>query len=125
MARAPKDTKWGYPIAAWEAARDEMRSELRARARARETVTYAELCEAIRVARFRPYSWSFMALLDEVCDADDRRTATVLASLVVRRDTGMPGEGYFRWAARNGFDTGDRERFWREQVEAVWNAYGS
>ena len=107
----------------WDAARAQARAELVARARARSTVTYLGLCVAIAIARFRAYSWSFMALLDEACREEDAATGTILASLVVRRDTGMPGEGYFAWAGRAGYDVTDREAFWRREVSRVWDAH--
>jgi len=124
MSKPVKETHWGHPIAVWECARQQMRAELVARARSRSTVSYSELCEAVSVARFRPYSWAFMALLDEVCRDEDARTGVVLATLVVRKDTGRPGEGYFSWAEREGARFEDRESFWSDQAEAVWAAYG-
>jgi hypothetical protein len=87
-------------------------------------VAYSDLCKDIAVARFRPYSWALMALIDEVCAEEDERTGASLATLVVRRDTGMPGEGYFAWAEREGAEIGDREAFWQAQAERVWEAYG-
>lgn len=48
----------------------------------------------------------------------------MVASLVVRADSGMPGEGYFHFAAEElGRPIGDREAFWRVEVERVWEAY--
>jgi hypothetical protein len=125
MGAKPKDSRWGHPLAVWETAREQARSALVASARSRSTITYSGLCDAIEVARFRPYSWALVALIDEVCREADAASGATLASLVVRRDTGMPGEGYFVWAVRQGADAGDREEFWRGQAERVWRAYGS
>lgn len=123
MTAKAKDTRWGYPLDVWAAAREQARDALCARARARTTIAYSELCEDLTVASFRPYSWSLMALVDEVCREEDARTGTVLATLLVRRDTRRPGEGYFAWAAREGTDVIDREAFWCAQAERVWDAY--
>jgi hypothetical protein len=122
--KAAKNTRWGYGLDEWDVARDQLRTALVARARAHATVSYADACAEITVARFRHYSWSFMALLDEVCRLEDGANGTILASLVVRRDSGMPGEGYFTWAARSGHDVTDREAFWRTEAARVWAAYG-
>jgi hypothetical protein len=102
-----------------------MREAILDRARARETITYAELAQAVSVTGFRPRSWALMAMLGEVCGDEDPVHDVWTASLVVRKDTGMPGDGYFGYAAREGLDVSDREAFWRERVQQVWNAYGS
>jgi len=118
-----KDTKWGIPLQQWEQARASMRSAMLARARMRETITYAELAHAVAETGFRPRSWALMAMLGEVCRDEDPVHDVWTASLVVRKDTGMPGEGYFSYAEREGLDLSDRGEFWRERVQQVWNAY--
>ena len=122
-ARAPKDTRWGIPLTQWADARASMRDAMIARARSGETITYAELAQAVAVTGFRPRSWALMAMLGEVCEAEDPVHDVWTASLVVRKDTGMPGDGYFAYAVREGLDCSDREAFWRERVQRVWNAY--
>ncbi len=49
----------------------------------------------------------------------------MIASLVVRADTGMPGEGYFLFAAEElGLPAlDDRRGFWEREVARVWDAY--
>jgi hypothetical protein len=64
-----------------------------------------------------------MALLGEVCREEDPVHGVWIASLVVRKDTGIPGDGYFAYAEREGFDVGDRPALWLEHVQRVWNAY--
>jgi len=118
-----KDTKWGIPLPQWEQARASMRTAMLARARMRETITYAELAQAVGETGFRPRSWALMAMLGEVCRDEDPVHDVWIASLVVRKDTGMPGEGYFSYAEREGLDVSDRVGFWRERVQRVWNAY--
>jgi hypothetical protein len=82
--------RWGYERVTWDAARGQLTAYLIDCARNRATASYSELCGAISVGRFRPYSWSFMALLDEACRAEDARTGAILATLAVRKDTGRP-----------------------------------
>jgi hypothetical protein len=116
-------TRWGVPIATWEEAREHARAVLLARARAHETITYSELAAAVAETGFRPRSWALMALLGEVCRDEDPVHDVWIASLVVRKDTGMPGDGYFGYAEREGLDTSDRVAFWNDRVQRVWNAY--
>lgn len=116
-------TRWGIPIAQWDDARERARVAMLERARAGATITYAELAQAVSETGFRPRSWALMALLGEVCDCEDPVHDVWVASLVVRKDTGMPGDGYFAYAERAGLDVSDREAFWRRRVQQVWNAY--
>lgn len=118
-----KDTRWGVAIPVWEDARERARAAILECARRRETITYAGLAQSVSVTGFRPRSWALMALLGEVCRDEDPMHGVSIASLVVRKDTGMPGDGYFIYAERDGFDTSDRVSFWHEQAQQVWNAY--
>jgi len=122
-AETQKDTRWGIPLARWAEARESARAAILARARARETITYSELAQAVSATGFRPRSWALMALLGEVCREEDPVHDVWIASVVVRKDTGMPGDGYFAYAERDGHDVSDRGLFWDERVQQVWNAY--
>jgi len=68
-------------------------------------------------------SRALMDLLGEL-DADaDSRLGVMVASLVVRADTGMPGEGYFAFAEHElGRPIGDRSAFWEREVSLAWDA---
>ena len=64
-----------------------------------------------------------MGFLNEICTEADAKHGIMLASLVVRADTGMPGDGYFRHAERLGRDLSDREAYWRSEVERIYAVY--
>lgn len=83
------------------------------------TVTYGDLARDVSGARLSARSRGLMALLDEACEPVDAEYGIALASLVVRADTRMPGDGYFEWAAHSGRDVIDREAMWRREVERV------
>lgn len=122
-AQPQKDTRWGVSHAVWDEARGQARAAILARARERRTITYAELAQAVAVTGFRPRSWALMALLGEVCRDEDPVHDVWIASLVVRKDSGMPGDGYFAYAERERFDISDRAVFWEAEAQRVWNAY--
>jgi len=124
-ATREKDTRWGIPLAQWADARAGAREAMLAAARASQTITYSQLAQAVSDTGFRPRSWALMALLGEVCAEEDPVHDVWIASLVVRKDSGMPGDGYFGYAEREGFDVEDRAAFWREHVQRVWNAYSA
>jgi hypothetical protein len=67
-----------------------------------------------------------MDLLGEVDTETDARLGCMVASLVVRADSGMPGDGYFHFAATElGRPIDDRREFWQAEVERVWDAYAA
>jgi len=115
-AMREKDTRWGIPLAQWADARARAREAMLSAARASQTITYSQLAQTVSDTVFRPRSWALMALLGEVCAEEDPVHDVWIASLVVRKDSGMPGDGYFGYAEREGFDVSDRAAFWREHV---------
>ena len=57
--------------------------------------------------------------------AADSEDGIMIASLVVRADTGMPGDGYFIFAAEQlGLPAlDDRRAFWEREALRVWDSY--
>lgn len=119
----PENTRYGFPAEAWETAKAQANALLEQRARERGTITYAEVCRAVTAIELKPRSWAIMGFLNEICTEADTAHGIMLASLVVRADTGMPGDGYFRNAARLGRDVSDREAYWRSEVERIYAVF--
>ena len=67
------------------------RRDLLVAALARETVTYGHLMKKFGVSRGRPLS----RLISQLDAAESSRGAPGFAAIIVRRDTGFPGGGYF------------------------------
>ena len=112
--------RYGSPVADWERAKLQAKDFLVSCARERATTTYSELCSEVGAIHLRPYSFAVVAFLNEICTEEDAAHGVMMASLVVRKDTGLPGNGYFRHAGRLGRDVSDREAFWRSEVEKVY-----
>jgi hypothetical protein len=104
----------------WDAARARVRDFLLLCAAERRTTTYSAVSGAAAPAFLPPYSYGMVAMLEEVCAPDFAERGVVLASLVCTKATGMPGEGYFRSAEREGWNPGDRRSFWESEVERVF-----
>ena len=104
--------------------RIELQRLLESAATLRSTVTYGEVARRVFHGRASARSGALMELLGDV-DADtDERLGIMVASLVVRADTHMPGEGYFLFAAEElGRPIDDRRAFWEREVRRVWDAY--
>jgi len=112
--------------AEWDEAKARLLALLVDAASSRATVTYGEAARVSFHGRFSARSGALMDLLGEVDSEEEAARGVMLASLVVRKDTGMPGEGYFAFAdGELGRDVTDRAAFWRDEVCAVWGAYGS
>jgi hypothetical protein len=122
---ADADARYGFPAQDWERAKLQAKGLLTECARRRGTVTYSDLCDSVTAIHLTPYSFAIVAFLNEICTEEDAAHGVMMASLVVRKDTGIPGDGYFGHAVRLGRDTADREAFWRSEAERVWEAYGA
>lgn len=118
------ERRWGMSAAEWGAAKSSLASLLADVAAARSTVTYGEAARVAFGGRFSARSRALMDLLGDVDSEQEALRGVMIAALVVRKDTGMPGDGFFAFAADELHrDVTDRERFWRAEAEAVWCAY--
>jgi arsenate reductase (thioredoxin) len=70
---------------------DDLRKELLRTARARGTLTYGELMRILGISRGRP----LFEAISAVDGDEDRRGAPGFAAIIVRKDTGFPGGGFF------------------------------
>lgn len=108
----------------WQTAKRDLRELLVEAARRRSTVTYSHVAFAVFHGTVPARSRLIMDLLGEVDDEEFARTGTVIASLVVRADSGIPGAGYFAFIAdRFGADVSDPRAAWQREAERVWAAY--
>ena len=115
---------WGFTAEEWATFRDALERLLAEAALLRSTVTYGEISRRVFHGCASARSGALMDLLGEVDSAADARLGVMVASLVVRKDTGMPGDGYFVFASEElGRPVGDRRAFWEVEVAAVWDAY--
>lgn len=93
-------------------------------ARAKGTIYYGEIASLVGVdlntGRGRR---EIGRVLAEVCESEARQGHPLLGSVVVRKDTNVPGKGYFDGARRLGRLSGEtREEellFWRRELESV------
>lgn len=105
-------------------AKSELREMLIEAARQRGTVTYSDVSLRVFGGRVPARSRLIMDLLSEVDEEEQAARGIVIASLVVRADTGVPGAGYFTFMARRfGKDVADPRAAWRAEAERVWAAY--
>ena len=101
------------------AAVDEMRAILIGYAKRRQTITYSELAPMISSASLHHRAPIFHKMLDIMSREDADQGMPSLASLVVRKDSGIPGMGYFAIGGHEGPVTEDFEAYWRRQFEEL------
>ena len=70
---------------------ESLRQELLRAARSRGTLTYGQLMKILGISRGRP----LFDAIAEVDRAEYARGAPGFAAIIVRKDTGFPGGGYF------------------------------
>lgn len=115
---------WGMTEQEWSRATDSLRALLIEAASTRSTVTYGEIARRVFGGRFSARSGALMDLLGAVDAETDAALDIMIASLVVRADTGMPGEGYFAFVTEElGRVVDDRVAFWRTEAEKVYDAF--
>ena len=114
------DTKYGYELAHWDAAREEMRSILVERARARGMIPYSDLVRRVTSIYLEPNSYALAAMLGEISSAEDAAGRGMLSVIVVHKEGDMqPGPGFFDLAKQLGRDTSDILKCWIEELKQV------
>lgn len=114
------DGKYGLLPDVWRDVQAELRDLLVAVARQRTLITYGELAAQVMSARVQAGSYVFTGMLRDVCRDLYEETGVMLCALVVKKDTGKPGAGYFRAMA---CPDGDLDACWRADCEAVFAYY--
>jgi hypothetical protein len=115
---------WGFTPDEWNAMSAELERLLADAASRRSTVTYGEVARRVFGGRVSARSSALMDLLGDVDARTDTGTGIMIASLVVRADSGIPGEGYFHFAREElGRPIDDPREFWEAEVDRVWAAY--
>lgn len=127
--KRPFTTTWGLTREEWDSKREQMRALLIDVAGQRGTITYGELARAVFEGRFSARSAALFQMLDEVCRIEDEGHDYEFGAIVVRRDTGIPGRGFFVFVDEvcgrhvDVDEAASCRRLWEREVAAVWDAY--
>lgn len=100
---------------AMQAALEEMRAILIGYAQRRQTITYSELAPMISSLSLHHRAPVFHKMLDLI----DEPGSPSLAAIVVRKDTGIPGQGYY---VNSGADVGteaEQRAYWQRRFDEV------
>ena len=118
-------SKYGYSVAAWNKAKEEMRQILIERAKLRGMIPYSELTKKIKTIQIEPESYALAAMLGEISGEEDAAGRGMLSVIVVHKAGDMqPGPGFFEFAKELGRDTSDILKCWVDELKRV-HAYWS
>jgi hypothetical protein len=123
MLEGEPETKYGYGIALWERAKAEAIKELGTQAKRESTITYLDLTKRIGSIAFDPGDHAFHYLLLEVSKDEDAAGRGLLSALVVNKETGMPGQGFFDVARELGRNAADPMRLWTDEIKFVFSKW--
>lgn len=110
-------TRARFSEADWAALKDEMRAILIGLARARQTIAYSDLAGLLTSAYVHHRAPDFHRLITDMSQDDERAGRASLAALVVRKDSGVPGAGFFAHTPVDGATMAEMEAYWRAEFE--------
>jgi hypothetical protein len=121
MARKP------LAEAQWRVLREEMRQVMIETARRGQLITYSELCALLKTAYLHYHSPQIVKLLDEIGMIERDAGRPILPAVVVGKQSGIPGAGYFRIAgegheSENSFDP---KVNWEADLKAVFDYWST
>jgi hypothetical protein len=114
---------------------EEVRRELLKAAKGHRTVTYGFLMKKFRLSRGSPWGRGVVGVIGEVDRREVDQGAPGFAAIVVRKDTGYPGGGFFCWEGvpsalrrprREGSNprlSDAEKRYVRRLQEEIWDYY--
>lgn len=124
IADPQKFPTWGYPQSQWDSAKHEARCKMIETARRRSTIAYSELAAAIRSVSFQADERPFHNLLGQISIDENAAGRGMLSVLVVHRGGDFrPGPGFFDLARDLKRDLRERDKFWSEELQRVYDAW--
>jgi hypothetical protein len=107
---------FGYPAQTWERAKTEA---IRAIVLEAKPMPYSDLAKKIMSVSFGAHDRIFHSFLGQISVEEDAAGRGMLSALVVHKDDGKPGKGFFDLAKTLGRDVTDEDRCWNDEVKTV------
>ena len=115
---------WGHTLELWNAAMVEAKGELERVAKAGHApIFYSQLNRNIASISFEPDGHDFHGLLCQLSEESDQEGKGMISALVVRKEDGHPGKGFFTLAKTLGRDVSDADKCWSEELKRVYRAF--
>lgn len=117
-------TKFGYSLAAWESAKEQMREVLIETARRRDLISYTDLAEQVSAIRVEAHDYAMNHLLGEISTDDHEHGHGMHSALVVYKDEQRPGPGFYTLARQLGQTVRDEDEYWLRELHSAWEDWG-
>ena len=115
---------WGHRLELWNAAMVEARDALEKVAKAGHApIFYGQLNRKIASISFEPNGHDFHGLLGQLSEESDQEGKGMISALVVHKEDGQPGKGFFTLAKTLGRDVSDPDKCWSEELKRVYRAF--
>jgi hypothetical protein len=115
---------WGYRSDLWDKAKAEARGILEQIAKAKGgPIFYSELSRRIAAINFQPDGHDFHGLLGQLSEESDLNSKGLLSALVVHKEDGRPGRGFFVLAKELGRDVSNPEACWVSELDLVYRRF--
>jgi hypothetical protein len=102
-------------------AKVQLRAAIHDAARAGRPMSYSDAAKAVTSQPVTPRSPTMSGLLRAILVEDHAQTGLLITAVVVRREDGMPGVGFFQAARKLGYQgTQDRYAFWDARRREVF-----
>ena len=119
-------TLYAFTDESWEAAKEQVRRILIPLASDEKTIHFGDLFEKVTAVEFHSRrDRRFFELLNELAAEEYRAGRGLLTALVTNKETGLPGNGFFRLARVLGESFDDQNAFWASQFRVVVNYWKS
>lgn len=103
----------------------EMRLILIGVAKLRTTISYSELTYRMTTVTLHVRAPQLYELLRQICRDEAAAERGYLCALVVRKSDGLPGQGFFKMLARNGYDCSDPQACWDDVAAHLYETWGA
>jgi hypothetical protein len=114
-------TKKAFSAARWNDIKTEIRTILIGVARDRQLITYSDLTRMLQTASLHYHSPALARLLVEIGSEELQAGRPSLPALVVTRQTGIPGAGFFKIDGQWDADITDPVAYWSGEVQNVYD----
>ncbi len=117
---------FGIKIPVWEKAVERIRQILQERAREERTIYYSELAPLISdIVIIEPYEYAFHYMLGEISDMENKEGRGMLSVIVIDKDKGVPGYGFFKLAKKFGRDIRDKDLLLSEETKKIFSVWSN
>jgi hypothetical protein len=89
----------------------------------KKPIYYSDLCRKISSVKLNPDDQLLHDILGKISKESVEANKYMLSVYAIKRDTGIPGNGFFSYAKKLGYSIGSRDKFVKDQMELVHKQY--